>query len=133
MYCDIIHNTRPHFCGLQVVVEYLTECLSQVPISSTSTPEVAKPADTEPSTEMSVEERLSEAARTAEVASGHRTRLATGTVQRSPGRGGTTINLADRAKERAALRQGVAAPTSPGGRRGGRGGRKVHFTSDISF
>lgn len=60
----------------------------------------------------------------AEVASGHRTRLATGTVQRSPGRGGTTINLADRAKERAALRQGVAAPTSPGGRRGGRGGRK---------
>uniref|UniRef100_A0A7I4FVD3 Nucleoprotein TPR/MLP1 domain-containing protein n=1 Tax=Physcomitrium patens TaxID=3218 RepID=A0A7I4FVD3_PHYPA len=97
---------------------------SEVPISSTSTPEVAKPADTEPSTEMSVEERLSEAARTAEVASGHRTRLATGTVQRSPGRGGTTINLADRAKERAALRQGVAAPTSPGGRRGGRGGRK---------
>lgn len=69
-------------------------------------------------------------AKAAEVASGHRTRLATGTVIRpSPAtRGGTTINLADRAKERAALRQGVverAAPPSPGGRGRGRGRTKV--------
>jgi len=73
------------------------------------------------------EETMSETAKAAEVASGHRTRLATGTVIRpSPGRGGTTINLADRAKERAALRQSVverAAPASPGGRGRGRGGR----------
>lgn len=96
-------------------------------IPSTSAPEVAK-SDIGQSVEMTgAEETMSEtakAAEAAEVASGHRTRLATGTVIRpSPARAGTTINLADRAKERAALRQGVAAPTSPGGRGRGRGGR----------
>lgn len=72
------------------------------------------------------EETMSETAKATEVAIGHRTRLQTGTVIRpSSGRGGTTINLADRAKERAALRQGQVerAPTSPGGRGRGRGGR----------
>lgn len=54
------------------------------------------------------------------MASGHRTRLATGTVIKPVGRG-TTINLADRAKERAALRRGVSSPPSPGVRGRGRG------------
>ncbi len=61
-----------------------------------------------------------------EASSGNRTRLATSVVAKPVGRG-TTINLADRAKERAALRKVGVSPPSPGARggraRGTRGGK----------
>jgi hypothetical protein len=61
-----------------------------------------------------------------EASSGNRTRLATSVVAKPVGRG-TTINLADRAKERAALRKVGVSPPSPGARggraRGARGGK----------
>ncbi|CAK9272885.1 unnamed protein product [Sphagnum jensenii] len=61
-----------------------------------------------------------------EASSGNRTRLATSVVAKPAGRG-TTINLADRAKERAALRKVGVSPPSPGARggraRGTRGGK----------
>lgn len=94
-----------------------------------SVPSTPEPAKAEPAkADDGAEEPGSESGKGTEVASGHRTRLATGTVIRpSPGRGGTTINLADRAKERAALRQGVvdrATPVSPTTRGRGRGRAK---------
>ncbi|CAM6048370.1 unnamed protein product [Sphagnum compactum] len=62
-----------------------------------------------------------------EASSGNRTRLATSVVAKPAGRG-TTINLADRAKERAALRKVGVSPPSPGARggraRGTRGGKR---------
>jgi hypothetical protein len=62
-----------------------------------------------------------------EASSGNRTRLATSVVAKPVGRG-TTINLADRAKERAALRKVGVSPPSPGARggraRGTRGGKR---------
>lgn len=76
-----------------------------------------------------------QASETSEPASGHRTRLVTGTTIKPPGGRGTTINLADRAKERAALRRGGASPPSPGVRargRGTRGGRVCNLSYSYS-
>lgn len=93
---------------------------SQVGTELSSSQSLGNPDNGQPSETSSLNDKAAESLEVADVASGHRTRLATGTVIKPVGRG-TTINLADRAKERAALRRGVSSPPSPGVRGRGRG------------
>ena len=93
---------------------------SQVGTELSSSQSLGNPDNGQPSETTSLNDKAAENIEVADVASGHRTRLATGTVIKPVGRG-TTINLADRAKERAALRRGVSSPPSPGVRGRGRG------------